>query len=237
MYVRKATFLTIIITCACLIAVIYVSSSLILFKNIATLENKYAEDNVKRAILSLDQKILSLDKTANDWAYWDDTYNYLNGKNPGFVKENLMDNTFTGLGINLIMLLDNNGRIKVSKLYDLKLRKEIPIDKSINEFIESNLKPSGKDNKGKVMSGLMMTSGRPMIISIKPVLTSLVKGPAAGTFIMGDFIDKTDMEELSLITQLSLEFFQSSDKNLPEDVENASASLYENSTYRYIKAR
>ncbi len=229
MYVRKAAFLTIIITCACLVAVIYISSSLILFKNITNLENKYAEDNVERAILALDQKILSLDKTASDWAYWDDTYNYLNGRNPGFVEENLMDNTFTGLGINLIMLLDNSGRIKVSKMYDLKLKKEIPVDKSISEFIESNLNPPGKDNRGKVMSGLMMTSGRPMIISMKPVLTSFAKGPASGTFIMGDFMDKTDMEELSLITQLSLDFFQSPDENLPEDVRKASASLYENS--------
>jgi PAS domain S-box-containing protein len=227
MYVRKATFLTIIITCACLIAVIYISSTLILFKNIANLEIKYAEDNARRAILALNQKISSLDKTANDWAYWDDTYNYLNGKNPGFVEENLMDNTFSGLGINLIMLLDNNSRIKVSKFYDLKLKKEIPVDRSINEFIESNLKPSGKDNKGKAMSGLIMTSEKPMIISIKPVLTSLIKGPAAGTFIMGDFIDKTDIEELSLITQLSLEIFNISDKHTPEDVKSASALLSE----------
>ncbi len=227
MYVRKATFLTIIITCVCLIAVIYISSSLILFKNIADLENKYAEDNIKRAILALDQKISTLDKTANDWAYWDDTYNYLNGKNPGFVEENLMDNTFSGLGIDLIMLLDNNGRIKVSKLYDSKLKKEMPVDNSITGFIESNLKPSGKENTVKSMSGLITASGKPMIISIKPVLTSLVKGPAAGTFIMGDFIDKTDMEELSLITQLSLDIFNISDKQTPEDVKSASALLAE----------
>jgi PAS domain S-box-containing protein len=229
MYVRKATFLTIILTCACLIAIIYISSNLILFKNIANIENKYAEDNVKRAILALNQKISTLDKTANDWAYWDDTYNYLNGKNPDFVKENLMDNSFTGLGINLIMILDNNDHIKVSKLYDFKLHKEIPLDKSINEFIESKFKPSGKHYNGKVRSGMLMTSGTLMIISIKPVLTSLVKGPAAGTFIMGKFIEGPDIEELSMITQLSLQIYQSSDKNLPEDVENASALLFENS--------
>ncbi|HEY9159653.1 MAG TPA: PAS domain S-box protein [Desulfomonilia bacterium] len=227
MYVRKATFLTIIITCACLIAVIYISSNLILFRNMANLESKYAENNVRRAILVLNQKISTLDKSAIDWANWDDTYNYLKGKYPDFVKENLMDNTFSGLGINLIMILDNKGNIKVSKLYDLKLNKEIPVDKSINDFIKSNFNPPAKFNNGNVKSGLMIISGRLVIISTKPVLTSLVKGPAAGTLIMGEFMDKTDMEGISLATQLSIEIFKSSDKPLPEDVESRIASLNE----------
>ncbi len=73
-----------------------------------------------------------LDTTAFDWAAWDDTYAFVENKNPEFVKTNLVDETFNenGLRLNFMVFLDAKHNIVFQKGYDWEKKKQNPFHRA-----------------------------------------------------------------------------------------------------------
>ena len=61
-----------------------------------------------------------MNRTTQDWAQWDDAYAFVSGNNPNFVKKDLPPNTFSRIDVNLIIIVNNNGKIMYGKAYNLK---------------------------------------------------------------------------------------------------------------------
>jgi len=87
------------------------------FKN---LEEKDYKKNLSRIEEALNSELNHLQHLCNDWANWDDSYNFMMGKNSGFVKTNIAPTTFTAADLNKIYFLDNSGNVFFGKNYDKK---------------------------------------------------------------------------------------------------------------------
>ncbi len=208
MQLRKKTLLIVGAALICLIVVLYATASTILLHDFHNLEAQYVRQDVARAIEALDDDLSNLDTSAQDYAEWDDTYSFVNTQSQDFVKSNFVDSTFVYLRLNLLVVLDSEGRPVFSKGFDLKSKTQTPIPESLQKHLTEALLDSGTDSGGVLpaKTGVITLPEATLLVSSKPILSSNAIGPARGTLIVGRYLDNTEVELLSKLTHLSVDF-------------------------------
>jgi PAS domain S-box-containing protein len=210
MQLRKKTLLIVGAALICLILVLWATASTILLHDFHNLEVQYVRQDVARALDALDDDLSSLDISARDYAYWDDTYSFVGTRSEEFVKSNFVDATFTYLRLNLLLLLDSSGKTAYSKGFDLKSRTEIPISESLKQHLigalASETGTSSIDRAPNSKTGVLTLPEGTLLIASKPILDSNGRGPARGTLILGRYLDTTEISLLSELTHLPVDF-------------------------------
>src|SRR5262245_47185050 len=119
MTLRRKTILVMLAALAGLFLLLYVVLRSIMLDSFASLETTGALRNLSRAANSLQEDPDTIGRMIHDWASWDETYQFVQGSNPGFIDENMMDSTFWTVNINLMMFVDPNNQIVYTKAVDL----------------------------------------------------------------------------------------------------------------------
>lgn len=182
------------------------------------LEAEASQGNMKEVIFAIDDEFARLLATTVDWAEWDDTYAFVEGRNEEYISSNLVDGTFIDLGIDLVIFLDRDGEIVYAKLYDSKDGCEGPIEPELLEEIESGgpLVRHGLPNESE--GGLFLAGTYPMLIASHPILTSLGEGPVRGTLIFGSCLDEEAISRIGRLTGTNITIGALNWTELPLDV-------------------
>lgn len=231
MKLREKTLILIGITVACSIIVMYMASTVILMGGFQTLEEQNTLQDVQLATNALSNEISDLNNTVNDWAVWDDTYSFMKNHNSEYIHSNLVNSTFEGLKLNLILYIDNSGNIVYGKEFDLQTKEEKPISKSMRGYISKN---SILLNSQGGVKGVVMLPEGPMIIVSHPILTSNGNGPSKGTLIMGRYLNSIEIQHMSDEIQSSLTLSSYNDSNGATDFQNARQYMSQTSPF-YVK--
>jgi PAS domain S-box-containing protein len=189
--------------------------------------------NVEKVLNALEDDISDLETSVIDWAYWDDTYQFITDLNSNYIKSNLTDKTFTEINIHLIAFINTSGSIVYKKSYDVKENREVSFPKSMLPYVNPDgilLRHTHKDG----LQGLLLLPQGPLLFASHPVLTSEETGPVRGTLIMGRFLNSEEVDSLSEKTRMSLQIRDFSDKALSEDFMEAKTHLTDKSRI-YIK--
>lgn len=139
----------------------------------------------------------------NDWAHWDDTYNYMNNNYIGFKDENLTKDTFVNLDISFVIVVEKNDLVKDKQYYnfDNKNFEEFPstIGNHLDEIIK--LSKLNEDN-----SGILKLGDKFYFITSSDITDSMKTKEAMGKLIFGRLIDKEMITTLERITEGTIEF-------------------------------
>jgi PAS domain S-box-containing protein len=194
---RQKTLLIIGLTMFVAVGSLFLLSRILLLRGYARLEEDFAGQNLDRAASALTNELNTLDRTTSEYASWDQTYAYLHGENPDFVKSEFPTSTFQQTKIGFVVILDGSGLKVFSKGFDLTRDSEAPLPAGL----DLNLKPgssilSHKSLESRV-TGILMLKDGPVLIDSRPVLTSESHGPIAGTLIMGRPLDSAEIRSLS----------------------------------------
>ncbi len=100
---------------------------MIVFPRFAEIERTEAQKNLQRVQRAIQNELTHMDNTAQDWAHWTDTYQFIAGENPEFVENNLLYETFSGIGVTLMNFYDSEGTLVWGKAYDLATEQEIQL--------------------------------------------------------------------------------------------------------------
>ncbi len=221
MKLYKKTLLIISTVLVGLIIVIYVTSQILLMDSFTSMEERYTQKNVERALEALQDDVKKLDSTAGDWSEWDDTYAFIEDTNENYINSNLVNETFTTLKINLILFINSSGGMVYGKAFDIENIKEMTIPAILKEKISLN----DPLIQHRTNAGIIMTSEGPMLIASRSILTSESKGPAKGTLVMGRYLSAKEIERIAGITHLSLSIHRFDEPQLPSDFQSARSSL------------
>jgi len=224
---RKKTLLIIGITLACLIVLLYTFSSNLLLNGFAGVEERNTQNNVLRAQDALSDDIAQLSTMTRDWAWWDDTYNFIEDANIDYIEANPTDETMANLRINLIMYINSSGGIVFEKGLDMQDRKEVPVPKGMEELINPNSPLLQHSENGSGVSGIILLPKSEMLLASYPILNSDAEGPVRGTLIFGRYLDSEEINRLGNITHLSLDMQRYNDAQIHEDFLAANASYVE----------
>jgi PAS domain S-box-containing protein len=206
-----------------LILILLSISQFVFINTYSDFENRYSYHVLKDEINQFNHTVSAMEQTADDWAKWDDAYSFMSGNNPDFISNNLPSNIFLRLHLNLIMFVDNNGKIIYGKAYDLDKEQYIDLPKNLTNFTSDSPILQHSDIEGS--NGIINLAEGPMIIISKPVVTSHEQGPVKGTLIMGRSITSGELGTLVNIPNNTLSAVGYDDPNKPSDFSRALSSL------------
>lgn len=202
MPIRTKTTLFIVLTVATLvglIALIHARTSLERFRQI---EDEQVQADVDRVVLQVATARQDIEGTSFDWAYWDDTYEFVQDGNEGYVDDNLYVEAFAPLGVELVAFIDNDGRV----LYDNWFRgdDEIPVPDELLELAMPGGALAGFDEVLDVNAGIVVVDGAPLIVASRGTTTSNFEGPHTGIMIMAREMSDDFVEGVSALTDLDV---------------------------------
>ena len=131
MNLQERTILVLLITLIAVLSIISIFVSAIYLSSYTSLEQDYVAKDLRGAVSTLDNEQATLAAIVADWGPWDDTYDFVNGKNPDYVKKNLVPETFGNLNMNIIVITGPDGKIAYAGAYDLQKRETVPVPESL----------------------------------------------------------------------------------------------------------
>lgn len=208
-----------------LFGLLYLTSHAIVLDGFARLERQEVVEDVQRILNTVVLKTNALVTTTGDWSSWDDTYQFVQDRNPDFIDSNLMDSVFTGLKLNVMAFIDNAGHLVYSKCFDLENNQEVSMSDSLREHLKAGSAMLAAPNSRAVISGIVNLDEGPLLFTSKPILTSLEQGPVEGRLIFGQFMDNGFVEGISDTTLTPFQIYRVGDENTPSDVLQAVGHL------------
>jgi diguanylate cyclase (GGDEF)-like protein len=183
---------------------VYVLSRAIILDGFTEIENDAVEENVGRAEEALDQEIAAINSTTGDWAYWDDTYQFVQDGNSDYIDANLAPDAFETLGVNIMLFTDPGGRVVFGRSVDLETLEEVPVTAgSLDAILDAEALFQFEDDLGS-SEGILNTPDGTLMLASRAILPSTRDDVPAGTLIMARFLDDAQVESLREITHLDL---------------------------------
>lgn len=198
-----------------LFLILLFGARIILLRSYEDLEEIEAHANVERVVNALNAELESINSLAKDYAGWDDSYRFAQDGNREFIHKNLDDPNFEQLGMNLIIYLDKEGKWVYARNFDLQKKQEVPFPKSLGTILTPESPLLKELTLHSTCEGILTLPEGSLLVSAVPILTSEYRGPAAGTLVMGRFLNTAALERFSLITKLQLRVYAATERNLP----------------------
>ena len=177
---------------------------LLIMPSFLELEREQAQQNVERAIEALhsDLEVLSTNVTA--WAWWDESKRFMEGKNGGFVEQELSEEPVASAEVSYMGFYRTTG----AQLIHRAPAAEEPGSPGLGELEQASLPADypllrHADIRGDA-KGLVSTPMGPMLVASRPILTSSGEGPAAGVLIFGRLLNAATIERIARQYKLDL---------------------------------
>ncbi|MCP3940429.1 MAG: response regulator [Desulfobacteraceae bacterium] len=203
----------------------------IILPGFLSLEITEAEKNARRPVQAIQREIHHLTTFLHDWSAWDVTYDFIVTKSPDFVESNIVYSTFYDNTLNMIYFCDTQGQIVWKGSYDLESEKKIIIPEMPDLFEKDHplisFKIKNKELTDIKISGIYMTSGLPLLVASRPILTNENKGPIRGSLIMGRFLTPNIIKNIVNQTEVQFEVIfvdNFSDKSIIKRLEDSNKS-------------
>ena len=172
MGLRKRTFLTIILATLLIVTLGTIHGYFVFLNDYKELEIEDIKASVMDIKTTLEYNLENLYAITNDWAAWDDTYQFIQDKDEDYIDSNLVDGTFDSLGLNLIVYYDIEGQVVFEKAYDLEEQLEIPVSEEIHDYFNQN-QDLFSISEEDYISGFFSSNKSLKLFSLCPILTSL----------------------------------------------------------------
>jgi len=158
------------------------------------MEAAHLEQHLRGLQHSLDVDFRHLDSVAADYASWDLTYDYMVSHNSRYVTSELSDDSLSSLNVHLFMLLDRDANIELLKAIGDRPRSLSAAELKRIAFAASKL---ARNNVEGGITGVVETSTAPLLISIRPILTSRNEGPPRGSLVLARLVDRKFLSDIS----------------------------------------
>lgn len=197
-------FVTIIIAGA-----IIVISRSVMLGGFEKVELDLMNKNQIRVEKALEQRITAISFYNRDWAFWNDTYEFVADRNQQYIDDNLsIDTTFESGNLSLIIFLNTEGEIIYADGFDLSTKSREPLPEGIEDYLkkDSPLVTHGSEH-GEV-NGIVVLPGGLYLVSSYPILNNDAQGPVRGSLVMGRKLSEEELSSLSQTTELSLKILK-----------------------------
>ncbi len=176
-----------------------------------------ADDAIKNLFPQLTVKL-------HDWASWDDTYRFVVDLNQEYYDSNLGSYNLANLKIDAMIFTDTEGRVVFIRVIDSETEEEIDPN-PIKEYFEAHKELTAHKDTESSIAGVLPFADGAFLFTSRPILTSTGEGPIHGSLTFGAYINKSLIDEIGVLTHLSLESFLYGSPLSPEDVQIAEKNL------------
>ncbi len=216
MNLRTKTLGVMVVSLIVIIGGTYGVAHYIVMGGFSTLEQNEARDNLDRTKQALGVELSRLNRTTSDWSAWDDTYQFVQDHNAGYIDANLNDTTLTNLHINAMVFVNSFGEIMYTQAVDSN-GAGVGLDESTKSAITKTTGLFNFTGPDDSRTGIVRTPSGALIVAARPIVTSSGEGPATGSLVMARWVDDALVTEFRDATKLGIVITTAS-SSLPDGV-------------------
>lgn len=178
-------------------------------------EHDLSVANARRAVNAILHDEQRVDALLKDWAWWDDSYQFMADGNPAYIDSNITPEVFRDQHLDAIIFIAPDGSVRhAAAPGDVSDRLGMP-EPSLIAFARQHAVtlPRGGSREGAL--GLVHLDGDIWMAACRPVLDSQQSREARGWLWMFRLVDAEYQEELSHRTELVLAITPATPDSLP----------------------
>ncbi len=177
----------------------------VIYPRFVELEREEAARNVDRAVQALQRELDLLLPLATDWGTWDDTYEFVQDRNPAYIESNLNIPALEGLAVNALAIYDAGGRLIWGMAYDLEADAVMELPALFApELARDHILMAPVAQPGDLV-GIVQDVAGPFLLAARPVLTSAAEGPPMGIVVMARLLDDKAVSRLAAQARVDVE--------------------------------
>lgn len=199
-----------------LFVLLIILNRIVVLGSFQELEKNAIKNNVEQVLGELSNELKRLNSFCFDYASWDDTYYFMEDRNPLFITNNLYPAMFSNLNINFFILINNDQQFIHKVIYNVSTDQISQISQDFLNKIIVNKKLLNPGNEGE--SAYIMVNGAPIMMASRLVIKSDMSGPTMGVLLMGKLLNQHEIDRISKITKLSTYVFPLSDDDINPEV-------------------
>jgi signal transduction histidine kinase len=177
------------------IPLLLIATRFIVFESYLDLE----EDEAIEHVLWTDKVIVNdldlLSHSAADWAYWDDTYDFVDDLNEAYIEDNLANETLANLNINMMVFVNMAGDVVYGKYIDIETGEDAS-PPNLDAIINPNSPALNLPDESSDATGFISTSDTVLEFASRSILTNDSQGPRHGTLIFGRYVEQEHIAQL-----------------------------------------
>lgn len=173
----------------------------IVMPSFAQLERADARTQMRRVGYALDGALVRLQFSATDWGNWADVYQYAADHNRGFIETNLTPLALRQLGVNVLLIIDRDGRILHSSELDLEAERPLGLELTARALLPEGVPSRASLTGERPARGLLRTSRGVLLLAAAPVLDGNGQGPSRGMVVLGRLLSAAVLRDLATQAQ------------------------------------
>lgn len=185
----------------------YAGSNIFLIRSFLALEKDRADRDLGRIDQALDQFDYSLYTYTSDWAHWNDLYDYMLGKNPSFIPNNLNMTAYVNSTVNLMTYWDKQGKLVAGTAIDTDNAKYANYPKGLENYIYPGSKILDRHDVKKDILGYILTEKGVMMIAAIAITDGDKLQPPMGAAIFGRLLSEKIMKKMQDATKLNFSLY------------------------------
>ncbi|MFZ5353608.1 MAG: diguanylate cyclase domain-containing protein [Bacillota bacterium] len=190
------------------------------------------KSNLLRVSEAMDNELEELGGINFEYSRWDDTYNFVEKRNQSYIESNFGDlSSFAKFRISFMLMLDNNGKVVITRGYDFDEAREIAVSDTIIEQLFTYEKIIYHTDKDKSVAGYIDTKHGPVMLVSNPIVNTHGDGPVRGTLIFGRILKESEFLRISKATQLNIRAYSYNDANVTKDIVTAKEKLSKSGSF------
>src|SRR3972149_8038746 len=135
MKLRTKTIIAIIVIVFLIFGALQAIAIFVIQPGFKNLENSESQKSVIQIVSTIDYRLSGLGTKVEDYASWDDTYNFIQNRNQDYTENNFIDETFQNLNLNLVAIVDNNRSLVYCQSFDLPNATMVATSSNIKETL------------------------------------------------------------------------------------------------------
>ncbi|MBC7217897.1 MAG: PAS domain S-box protein [Candidatus Caldatribacterium sp.] len=175
----------------------FFATNRLLLRDSLKLENEDLAGKVTQLSRIIESERKNLERIVADWAFWDDTYEFLGGEYPEYVDVNCTDDVFPNLGIYFLGFFKEDGTLFYGKSVDPNTQRPFPLPQELVRLVQqvgASLSPGYLLDR---RSGFLPVGKEVWFFALSWVLTSDLSGPPQGFLVMARKVDEPFLGHLS----------------------------------------
>lgn len=191
------------IFCALGLLCVLITGSLVVGR-LDAFEHDLAGANARRAVNALQSDLRRLDALLKDWAWWDDSYQFMVDASPAYIESNITPEVFRDQHLDAIVYISSNGAVIHSSAPDIVSGGVERADAALLDFMRHASEALPRSGPHDGLAGLVRIGDAIWMAACRPVLDSQQSRPPRGWMWMARLVDAPYLEELAQRTELQL---------------------------------
>ncbi len=204
MKLQKKILLVFVVLLIAVLIGISVFFSTVLLASYSALEEQYIAKDLDQTVNKFNDELFSMSALVSVWGPWDDTYNFVNGKDLKYIQSNLQPTAFDTQHLNIIVITNAKGDLIFSEAYDLQNKVMVPVPAFFSGQLDLKNPLMNMSDPHQITSGILMLPDAPMLVVSQPIVHSDFSGQPQGVVIMGRYLDTEEITRLAALTLPSL---------------------------------